>query len=149
MTVPYSYSASLTDRTPGIVLSSLCMRSPITEASQTTSEFGESQKPRNSGQGGSGSSRYIVLLLLNIGFCALWTPSHSTSISLIVSLRCAIGFQTSRYVFILFVFYPVHILQQDVMSLVSRLARIAAANGHLIEIAESRWTASPTSVGSI
>jgi hypothetical protein len=43
----------------------------------------------------------------------------------------------SRYVFITFVFYPVHVLQQDVMSLVLRLARIAAAKGHLIEIAES------------
>jgi hypothetical protein len=149
MTAPHSYSASSMERTPRIVLSSLHMHSLITEASQMTTEFGESQKSRNSGRGGGGSFRYIVLLFLNIGYCASWILSHGTSISLIVSPRCAIGFQMSRYVFIVFVFYSVHVLQQDVMSLVLRLARIAAAKGHLIDIAESRWTASPTSVGSI
>jgi hypothetical protein len=46
----------------------------------------------------------------------------------------------SRYVFIVFVSYPVHVLQQDVMSLVLRLTRIVAAKGHLIDIAESQWT---------
>jgi hypothetical protein len=148
-TAHHSYSASSMDRTLRIVLLSLRMHSPITEASQTMTEFGGSQKSRDSGRGGNGSFRYIVLLFLNIGYCALWTLSHSTSISLIVWLRSAVGFRMSRYVFIMFVFYHVHVLQQDVMSLVLRMARIAAANGHLIEIAESRWTASPTLVGSI
>jgi hypothetical protein len=114
------------------------MRSPITEAPQTTTKFGEPRKSRNSGQGQSGSFRYIVLLFLNIGYYASWTHPRSTSISLIVSLRCATGSQILRYVLIAFVFYPAHVLQQDVMSLVWRLTRIAAAKGHLIDISESR-----------
>src|ERR1700676_4482383 len=109
MTVPRFSNASSMDRTPRVVLSSLPMHSLITELAQTTTEFGNLQRARDSGQGRSGLSQYIVLLSLNIGYYALWTLSRSILISSTVSLRCTIGFRMSRYVFMVFVFYQTHV----------------------------------------
>ena len=44
--------------------------------------------------------------------------------------------------------YTSHVYQQDVMSLVFRLLKITAYNGHSTDMTEVRWTASPTSVDS-
>jgi hypothetical protein len=47
--------------------------------------------------------------------------------------------------------YTSHVIpfQQDVVSLVLRLAKVAAAHGHSIDLMESGWTPSPTSVSPL
>jgi hypothetical protein len=45
------------------------------------------------------------------------------------------------------IFYTPDVLRQDALSLVFRLVRIATSKSHLIDMTESGWTASPTSVG--
>jgi Ulp1 protease family, C-terminal catalytic domain len=45
------------------------------------------------------------------------------------------------------IFYTPDVLRQDALSLIFRLVRIAITKSYLIDMTESGWTASPTSVG--
>src|SRR5882757_8611725 len=92
------YSGCSMDHTPSNAPSSLHIHSPITEATQTTTRFGESSKSHDFGQKQSGSCQYTVQKASDIGCYASSTLSPTMWTFLTVLLTWETGSLISRYV---------------------------------------------------